>query len=131
MRYQCDSLARQLANQTLADDSATAAAQATAMLCASVLGDDDLSAYLRPRLDDARIAHEWQLIPSRKTKIRTQIRDVAMALLLHQQGIDPRQVGFVELQADELMLYRDHSLGFADDKQRAAAHAEGRQRLGL
>jgi hypothetical protein len=131
MRYQCDSLSRKLADQTLADPSAAASAQATAMLCATVLGYDDLTARLRQRLEDGRTAHEWQLIPSRKTKIRTQVRDVALAVLLHRQGIDPRQVGFVELQADPLMLYRDHSLGFADDDQRAAAHAEGRRRLGL
>ncbi len=131
MRYECNLQAGQLCRQTLADESATAAALVTAMLCGCVLHHDDLGPHLSRRLNDDRTAHIWQLIASRKTKIRTQVRDVALALLLHQEGIDPRQFGFVELQADPLLLFRDHSLGFADERSRQAAHEKGRARLGI
>ncbi len=131
MRYQCQSRAAELSQRTLADNTAGASALATAMLCANVLGQDDLRQQLIARLDDDRTAHIWQLIASRKTKIRTQVRDVALALLLHDRGIDPRHVGFIELQADPLLLFRDHSLGFADDPSREAAHQKGRAQLGI
>lgn len=131
MRYRRHQLASQLCTTTLADYSATASAQSTAMLCATVLGHEDLRDKLIQRLDDHRTAHVWQLIASRQTKIRTQVRDVALALLLYQQGMDPRKFGYMELQADPLMLYRDHSLGFADDTSREAAHQLAREQLGL
>ena len=131
MRYDCKSRAGQLCRQTLADDSAAASALVTAMLCASVLGEHDLRSQLTRRLEDDRTSHVWQLIAASKTKIRTQVRDVALALLLHDDGIDPRQVGFVELQADPLLLFREHSLGFADDQSRQTAHQQGRGRLGI
>ena len=131
MRYECNFQASQLSRQTLADESATASALATAMLCACVLQHDDLVQQLSRRLDDDRTAHVWQLIASRKTKIRTQVRDVALALLLHKDGLDPRQFGFVELQADPLLLFRDHSLGFADESSRQDSHQQARAKLGI
>ena len=81
----------------------------------------------KARLEDDRVAHGWQMIPSQKTRIRTEVRDVALAVLLHHHGVDPRSVGFEQLQADPLLLYRDHSLGFADQ----AARSDCRRRAEL
>lgn len=131
MRYERPTLAHALIDKAFHDNASPAASQATAMLCATVLGGKDVRSQLTRRLYDQRTAHVWQLIPSRKTKIQTEVRDVAMALLLHHNGIDPRSVGYVELQADPLMLFRDHSLGFADNQEREAAHAKARLQLGL
>lgn len=144
MRFSCHRRARELHDEVFADSDASPSSQVIAMLCAAVLEsrhqESDgieqrglerlgLDSVLRDRLDDRRTAHVWQLIASRQTKIRTQVRDVALALLLHRQGIDPRQVGFEELQADPVMLFRDHSLGFADEVQRTLAHARGKELL--
>jgi hypothetical protein len=125
MRYSCDERASELCDQVLSDTQALPASQVTAMLAAVVLRRPNLRSQLAVRLADDRTAHVWQLISSRHTKIRTQVRDVALALMLHLDKIDPRQVGFDELQADPLLLFRDHSLGFANDDARAAAHQRG------
>ncbi len=118
MRYGCNGLAAELCEQILSDPSASPSCQVTALLSASTLGRGDIELQTRMRLDDDRTAHVWQLIASRKTKIRTQVRDVALALLLHHHGVDPRLAGFDELQADPLLLFRDHSLGFPDEASR-------------
>ena len=125
MRYSCEQRAAQLCDQVLADPHALPTSQVTAMLAASVLRRPHLRPQLIARLSDDRTAHVWQLIASRQTKIRTQVRDVALALLLRLHDTDPRAAGFDELQADPLLIYRDHSLGFANDAARAAAHAKG------
>ncbi len=121
MRYGCRRRANELCDRVFADSDALASSQSTAMLCASVLGRPDLESLLSARLQDDRTAHVWQLIASRPKRIRTQVGDVALALLLHHCGIDPREAGFDELRADQFVVYRDHSLGFVDDPARDSA----------
>lgn len=131
MRYGCHDRAIELCDQVFANPATAPSTQVMAMLCGCVLKRPDIEACLIARLDDQRTAHVWQLIVSRRTKIRTQVRDVALTLLLHRHGIDPRSVGFEELQADPIFVFRDHSLGFGDDASRDVAHAKGAQLLGV
>ncbi|MFG0262927.1 MAG: hypothetical protein ACF788_11100 [Novipirellula sp. JB048] len=135
MRYQCKPLATQLCMRILDDRDCPASWQTTAMLAASALGSspstfpaNHLDAILISRLGDKRTAARWQLVPARQTTIQTQVGDVAMAMLLHRHQLDPRRAGFSELQADPMLIYRDHSIGFGDDSQRERAH---RQAMGL
>lgn len=127
MRYGRRDAAEEISRRVLEDDSATPAATVTGLLVASVLQCEGLVDRAKARLEDDRVAHVWQLIPSQKTRIRTEVRDVALAVLLHQRGVDPRSVGFEQLQADPILLFRDHSLGFADQ----AARSECRRRAEL
>lgn len=129
MRYGCHDRTEQICSQVFGDVMAPPATQVMAMLCASAINLSNLETHLRSRLNDQRTAHVWQLIASRKTKIRTQVRDVALALLLHEHEIDPRTVGFSELQADPVLVFRDHSLGFASDTDRIESHARGTARF--
>lgn len=134
MRYGCHDQARRLSELTLATTS-SAAAEVTAMLTASapsidqVDGIENLDALLWRRVDDARTAHVWQTIASRKTKVRTQVGDVAVAVLLHRHGIDPRDVGYTELQADPVFVFQDCSLGFVDETARQETRARAIERL--
>ncbi|QDT10890.1 hypothetical protein [Planctomycetes bacterium K23_9] len=122
LKYQCDQQARALCDQVLGDRFASASAHSMALLCASKLKRSDLRELLRQWIGDDRTAHVWTLIASRKAKIRTQVGDVALALLLHHHGIDPRQAGFHDLQADPRTIFREHSLGFSDQATRSAAY---------
>ena len=122
MRFGCTQQANAVCDQIFADTISTPSEHAVALLCASVLNRSDLEQRLLDRIDDNRTAHVWQLIASRKKKIRTEVRDVAMAMLLHRNGIDPRSVGFTELQADPLLVFRERSLGFADATSRQEAY---------
>lgn len=135
MRYGCHDQAGRLCQATLASTS-SAAAEVTAMLTASALSTDEnfsiateIDAELWRRIDDGRTAHVWQMIASRKTKIRTQVGDVALALLLHRHGIDPRDVGYTELLADPVFMFQDCSLGFPDETARQATRARALVRL--
>ena len=46
---------------------------------------------------------------------------MARVILLHHKGVDPRLAGHHMLQADRLLVFRDHSLGFPDQKSREAS----------
>lgn len=137
MRYGCHDQAGRLCQLTLATTS-SAAAEVAAMLTASVLSSHDdcslaeeIDAELWRRIHDGRTAHVWQMIASRKSKIRTQVGDVALALLLHRHGIDPRDVGYTELLADPVFMFQDCSLGFPDETARQATRALAFERLGV
>jgi hypothetical protein len=118
MRYGRQQSARVLCRLVLDDDSAPAATVTSALLAASVLRCEGLEMQASKRLEDSRVAQVWQLVPQGKSKIRTEVRDVALALLLHHQGIDPRNAGFEELRADPLLIFCEHSLGFPDEATR-------------
>lgn len=129
MRYQRRDAARELCQRVLADDTAPAATTVTGLLVASVVGREDVQAQAARRLEDERVAYVAQLISSPKTKIRTEVRDVALALLLHHHGVDPRTAGFEQLEADPLLCYRDHSLGFPDEATRLESRRQAAQLL--
>jgi hypothetical protein len=131
MRFECHRRVAEICNRVLRDPVAPAATHALAMLCASAINTDNHEMLLRSRINDHRMAHQWHLITDRKTKIRTQVGDVALALLLYRHGVDPRSVGYDDLQADPLMIYRDHSLGFPDDQSRQRARQRALKKLAL
>ncbi|QDV56918.1 hypothetical protein [Rosistilla oblonga] len=128
MLYQCDQIAEQLASATLSSDHASPASVQTALFF--LVAHDPQTA--RPRLVDAlqdhRVCQVWQIASRRRRAIQTQVRDTALALLLHLQGIDPRTVGFRDLQADPVTIYSEQTLGFETEQARAEAHDAG-QRL--
>lgn len=125
LTYRCEQTARELAKRTLADSNQSPAGVATSLILLARLdvgnATDELSRYL----DDRRICHVWQMAATRRMAVQTQVRDVAMAISLHLAGHDPRQVGFVVLEADPLTIYREFSMGFEDDESRERAHVQG------
>ena len=131
MRYDRRQTARELCQSILLDDTVPPATAVTGLLVASLLDCEDWQTQATRRLEDNRVAHVWQMIPARNTKIRTEVRDVALALLLHQNGIDPRLAGFEELQADPLLRFCDHSLGFPDEASRLECRRRAAQLLAI
>lgn len=131
MLYQCDELARELAIDTLKQHHAPPAAVQTALM---FLSDDQPQAakeHLIASLRDERVCQVWQVASARRRAIQTQVRDTAMALLLHLQGIDPRRVGYQDIQADPLTIFAEQTLGFETQSQRLEAHQQGAALLGL
>jgi hypothetical protein len=122
VRYQCNHVAIQIAESVLRDPGSTASSITTAMLTLAKLSPAQCS--FAAFVGDDRTAHAWQMIAQRKIKIRTQVRDIAIALMLDQADADPRQFGYRYLEADPLLRYRDYSLGFETDQDREIAHAQ-------
>lgn len=137
LRYGCERSAAEIAESVFRDSDASASASVMALmtlarLSASSTADPAVhsaaQATWHQRVSvartDHRTAHVWQLIASQKIRIETKVHDVAIALLLDQAGQDPRQYGFVYLEADPLLRFRDYSLGFENNQARENAYAK-------
>ncbi len=83
-------------------------------------GDTSHIPLLETLLDDAS---PYGTPPSvaGKTKFQTQIRDIALAALVHLAKQDPKQFGFNRLQPSSTQVFNTNSVAFEDDTKRAEA----------
>lgn len=129
MLYRCDQLAGQLAQGTLDNKHSSPSAVQTALFFVAAQQPQIARAHLHEALQDQRVCQVWQIASQRRRAIQTQVRDTALALMLHLNGVDPRTVGFRDLQADPLTIYGEQTLGFETEEQRNTAHRLGQQML--
>lgn len=128
LAYECGEIATRLAMKTMDSRQATPASLVAAMTLLARL-EPDLARRELPRvIDDVRV---WHVVVTRHGPIRSQVSDVALALLLYLDNRDPREVGFDALEADPRTIFRDYSLGFDDESQRRRAHERAQQLLDL
>ncbi|MCO8120817.1 hypothetical protein NHH03_03635 [Stieleria sp. TO1_6] len=125
-RYHCDELVHSRCIEILDDPTQSPSRIVVALLAASKLDidGDRVDRWIETYRQDTRVSHVWRSLTPPKSTHRTQIRDVAHALRLHRQGIDPRTHGFSGLVADPTLVYRPYSLGFASDEARQSSHAQ-------
>ncbi|MEZ6092371.1 MAG: hypothetical protein R3C05_31080 [Pirellulaceae bacterium] len=131
MLYGCNELAHQMSVETLRQSHAPPAAVQMALLFLAQHQPQESEKHLTTFLADERVCQIWQVASIRRRAIQTQVRDTAMALLLHLQGIDPRGVGYQDIEADPLTIFAEQTLGFETEAQRLATHQQGRTLLGL
>jgi DNA-binding phage protein len=96
------------------DPEAPASSLVAIMLAMLSVAPEQLDEHLDRWSTDDRIAHVWQSVDSGPQKIKTRVRDVARAIELHRQGLDPREHGFNFLRADPWLVYAPYSLGFVE-----------------
>jgi hypothetical protein len=75
---------------------------------------------LEPFLEDKTL-YATAVAANRERKQRTQIRDVALAVLLHLTKQDPREFGFDHIRKNSTFLFDPNSLAFSSDEQREQA----------
>jgi hypothetical protein len=71
-----------------------------------------------PLLDDRTVIDTYF---SNGRDIELQVRDVALAAVIHLDGQDPQTFGFADRKLDPARLYAPLSLGFEDETKRTAA----------
>ncbi|MEM6798994.1 MAG: hypothetical protein AAF589_05720 [Planctomycetota bacterium] len=96
--------------------------RATALLMVGKLGDGSCVPQLRPLLeDDAVCASHAGRGPKRENLLDVEIRDVALAVILHLEGEKPRDFGYEVLISNEEKLFLMHSLAFRSVADRQSA----------
>lgn len=128
LAYECGGIATRLAIRTLQTRQATPASVVAAMTSLARLEPEMARRELPRAVDDVRV---WHIVATRRGPIRSQVGDVALALLLYLDNRDPREAGFDSLEADPQTIYRDYSLGFDDETRRRRAHERAQQLLDL
>ena len=104
-----------LASRMVADPRLEANVKPVAILAVARFGDRDEVPLLAPLLADATVL---QKIDERQS----EVRDVALAGLLHLTGQAPRDYG-LELEPEELLDYDPLRFGYATAEEREAAFA--------
>ncbi len=130
LRYNHFDLAGELIDHIFSDPHACPRSRVAALLAAHVIDHHDTVNYAMISLKDARNANGWTLVTSPNRRIRTEVRDIGLAVMLQIRGIDPRSAGFDYLEADPILIFKVQSLGFPDHASRQAAHEKGNDLLG-
>ena len=86
----------ELAARILAQDDVQTNYRECAILAIAKLGSERHKPLLEDLLDDPTVC-QTRHDPKSQTTTQTQIRDVALAGLIHLSGSDPRQFGFTQL----------------------------------
>ncbi len=92
---------------------------AYAIVAIGKLGGKDYVPALVPLLENDRVCWTWHR--GNNKVIRTQIRDVALASLLHATEQDHKEYGFELLQKNPETVFHIYTVGFEEDEQRLAA----------
>ncbi len=106
-----------------------------ALLVVGKFGSSDDIQRLEPLLSDQAICAQQQIaVPTEIAKedptnpkamknemMETQIRDVALAVIIHLCGQKPADFGFQRVQPNSTVLFNTATLGFTSQEQRAAA----------
>lgn len=119
--YQCDEQAESMASSVLRDRNSAPAVVASSLTLLARLQPEAAKAECAKWLDDSRVCHVWQVVSVRHRAVQTEVRDVALAMLLYLNGHDPRTFGFEDLEGDPDTIFRDFSMGFEHDAARGVA----------
>lgn len=106
------------AERMLKNDNAQAHMRPYAIVSVAKLGNDTHVPLLEKMLQDQRVCSTWQV---NNVNINTQVRDVALAALVHMTKQDFKQYGFDRIQMTQPYLFAPYSVGFDKEDKRAAA----------
>ncbi|MEM6470998.1 MAG: hypothetical protein AAF802_15675, partial [Planctomycetota bacterium] len=108
LRFGCTDVIRKLCNDVLNHRSTSAPQIVVALLIASSphAPELDIDRWLNQYSSDERVSHLWRsMVPDKKIR-QTQVGDVALALKLHRQQIDPRKAGYDAVIADPTLTFQ-------------------------
>lgn len=91
-----------------------------AILALARFGGKEHVATLQDLLDDSGVFYTGKLNGNKRAKIECQVRDLALASLIHLTGGDPRAAGFQHLQANKDFVFLPHTVGFTSEDDRLA-----------
>ncbi len=96
-----------------------------AIIAVGKYGDEEHIPLLKSLLDNKTVCHTWSNQALKKDgSIKIQVRDVALAIILHMTGRDPAKFGFKLLRENPETLYYVYTFGFIEEEEREAAHAK-------
>jgi hypothetical protein len=88
-------------------------------------GDESHIPIVEPFLEDAS-SYGGTLAISDKAKFQTQVRDIALATLVHLAKQDPKKFGLNRWKTNPTQVFNTSSISFEDDAQRAEAISKWR-----
>lgn len=97
-----------------------------AIMVLAKLGDEHDLDLVQTMLDDEGVVTAHSRI--NRVRVTTQVRDVALAVLIHRSGGDFKAFGLDHVKPSPIMLIQPTSVGFATDQERQQALDKWAQR---
>lgn len=97
-----------------------------AAIAVARFGDVSDVPLLEPHLKNISVCHTWSNPKIKPGVIKTQVRDVVLALLIHLTKQDHKEYGFELLRESPTTLFHSYTCGFADEEKRETAQAKWR-----
>jgi len=106
------------AERMLKNDNTQPHMRQYAIVSVAKLGNEGHQVLLEKMLQDQRVCGTWQV---NNVNINTQVRDVALAALVHMTKQEHKQYGFDRIQMTQPYIFNPHTAGFEKDDKRTAA----------
>jgi hypothetical protein len=121
LRFELRAEAEGVAREILHDADATAESRQYALLTLADSRDPADLALMSRYLEDPSPLGVYL---AQETVIKSELRDIALAAVIHRSGADPREFGFRYLKPGATLTYSPVTLGFADLQERQATFAK-------
>lgn len=121
LRYELRAEAEEVAREILCDADATAESRQYALLTLADSQDPADLALMSRYLEDPSPLGVYL---AQETVIKSELRDIALAAVIHRSGADPREFGFRYLKPGATLRYSPLTLGFVDLHERQATFAK-------
>ena len=95
-----------------------------AAIAVARFGDQKDISLLVPHLKNVSVCHTWSNPQIQPGVIKTQVRDVILALLIHMTKQDHKEYGFELLRTTPTTLFHTYTCGFTKEEKREAAQAK-------
>ena len=95
-----------------------------AAIAVARFGDQNDISLLVPHLTNVSVCHTWSNPQIQPGVIKTQVRDVILALLIHLTKQDHKEYGFELLRTTPTTLFHTYTCGFTKEEKREAAQAK-------
>ena len=121
LNYDMKEAGFEIAKKYLGNNTTTSSAQQYDIMSIArfgTAGDIDL---LVPQLQNEAVCHTWSNPQIKKGVIKTQVRDVALVMMLEMTGQNQQEYGFTLLQRNPTTLFHGYTCGFVDESQRDKA----------
>ncbi len=121
LNYDMKDVGLEIAKKRLGNTTTSSSAQQYAIMGIARFGtamDIDL---LVPQLQNSAVCHTWSNPQIKKGVIKTQVRDVALVMMLEMTKQNHQQYGFTLLQRNPTTVFHGYTCGFVDESHRDKA----------
>ncbi len=123
MRHDLEQEGLEVAERVIRDGTGLPHVRQYAILAMARFGDKAHVSTLEELLTDTGVFFAGKVNGGKRQKIECQVRDLALASLIHLAGGDPRTIGFQHLRSNPAYVFLPHTVGFTSEDVRQTAMA--------
>ncbi|MFP6650068.1 MAG: hypothetical protein VB817_11430 [Pirellulaceae bacterium] len=121
LNYDMKDVGFEIAKKRLGNTTTSSSAQQYAIMAIARFGTARDIDLLVPQLQNSAVCHTWSNPQIKKGVIKTQVRDVALVMMLEMTKQNHQQYGFTLLQRNPTTVFHGYTCGFVDESQRDKA----------